>query len=82
MASKLRKLTLDKNKVKNVWELTDDKTDKVIKTFNTKAEATKGGALKKVLGEDGGSVKIKLENNKIEEERTYPDSADPRKSKG
>ncbi len=82
MASKLRKLTLDKNKAKNIWELTDDKTDKIIKTFETKSEAIKGGVLKKVLGKDGGSVKIKLENNKIEEERTYPDSADPVKSKG
>lgn len=82
MTSKLRKLTLDKNKEKNIWELTDDKTDKIIKTFTTKAEAVKGGVLKKVLGADGGSVKIKLENNKIEEERTYPDGADPKESKG
>lgn len=80
--AKLPKFTLDKNEKKDVWELTNDKTNKVIKTFETKSEATTGGILKKVLGEAGGSVKIKLENNKIQEERTYPDKADPKKSKG
>lgn len=80
--TKLIKYTLDKNKQKDVWELTNDKTDKIIKTFDTKTEATVGGVLKKVLGVEGGSVKIKLESNKIEEERTYPRSKDPRQSKG
>ncbi|MCF7843517.1 DUF2188 domain-containing protein [Candidatus Gracilibacteria bacterium] len=80
--SKLIKFTLDKNKQKNVWELTNDKTDKVIKTFDTKAEATAGGALKKAVGDEGASVKIKLENNKIQEERTFPRKDDPRESKG
>lgn len=78
----LIKYTLDKNKQKDVWELTNDKTDKVIKTFETKSEATLGGVLKKALGKDGGSVKIKLENNKFEEERTFPKSRDPKESKG
>lgn len=78
----LPKFTLDKNKQEDVWELTNDKTDKVVKTFNTKSVATTGGVLKKVLGSDGGSVKIKLENNKFEEERTYPRKADPRQSIG
>lgn len=79
--AKLPKFTLDKNKEKDVWELTNDKTDKVIKTFETKAEATAGGVLKKAIGGEG-SVKIKLENNKYEEERTYPKSADPKESRG
>lgn len=78
----LPKFTLDKNKQKDVWKLTNDKTDKVVKTFKTKSVATTGGVLKKVLGSDGGSVKIKLENNKFEEERTYPRKADPRQSIG
>lgn len=80
--AKLQKFTLDKNKEKDVWELTNDKTDKVVKTFETKAEATAGGVLKKAVGSEGGSVKIKLENNKYEEERTYPKSADPKSSRG
>lgn len=78
----LPKFTLDKNKKTNAWELTNDKTDKVIKKFDTKTEATAGGVLEKALGKEGGSVKIKLQNNKIEEERTYPGSADPVQSKG
>lgn len=78
----LPKFTLDKNKQKSVWELTNDKTDKVVKTFNTKSVATTGGVLKRVLGSDGGSVKIKLENNKFQEERTYPRKDDPRQSIG
>ena len=78
----LLKFTLDKNKQKDVWELTNDKTDKVVKTFSAKSNATAGGVIKRILGLDGGSVKIKLENNKIEEERTYPRKADPKKSKG
>lgn len=80
--ARLPKFTLDKNKEKGVWELTNDKTDKVVKTFKTKGAATAGGVLEKALGADGGSVKIKLENNKFEEERTYPGSKDPKQSKG
>ncbi len=79
---KLVKFTLDKNKQKGVWELTNDKTDKVVKTFETKAEATAGGALKKAVGNESASVKIKLENNRIQEERTFPRKDDPVKSKG
>jgi len=78
----LPKFTLDKNKQKDIWELTNDKTDKVVKTFSTKSNATTGGVLKRILGSNGGSVKIKLGNNKFEEERTYPRKADPRQSKG
>lgn len=78
----LPKFTLDKNKQKNVWELTNDKTDKVVKTFSAKSNATAGGVLKRILGSNGGSVKIKFENNKFEEERTYPRKADPRQSTG
>jgi hypothetical protein len=80
--TKLRKTTLSKNKGKSTWALTDDKTNAVIHTFRTKTIATKGGALKKQLGPEGGSVKIKKENNKIQEERTFPRSKDPKSSKG
>jgi len=34
------------------------------------------------LGNQGGSVKIKKLDGKYEEERTYPKSKDPIKSKG
>lgn len=79
---KLPKFTLEFDEKKSRWELEQDKTGKVVKTFATKEVATKGGVLRKVLGKDGGSVKIQKENGRIQEERTYPSSADPHKSKG
>ncbi len=80
--SNLKKFTLDYNEDKKGWDLTDDKTDKVIKRFDTKEEATQGGVLKEAVGKEGGSVKIQKENGKYQEERTYPKSADPKTSKG
>lgn len=82
MAKKLPKYTLSFDKKHENWKLENDKTDKVIKTFETKKEATKGGVLKRVLGREGGSVKIKKLDNKFQQERTYPDKADPKQSKG
>ncbi len=80
--AKLPKFTLEHNENRNNWRLENDKTDKIIKTFDTKAEALKGGVLKEILGKEGGSVKIQKENGKFQEERTYPKSEDPIKSKG
>ena len=79
---KLPKLTLDLNEKKGTWDLRNDKTDKLIKSFVTKEKATKGGVLEKALGDNGGSVKIHLANGKIQEERTYPGDRDPVKSEG
>lgn len=79
---KLTKYTLTKNEDKDTWDLTNDKTDKVIRRYETKEGATKGGVLEKAVGSEGGSVKIQKENGKFQEERTYPRSADPKKSKG
>jgi len=80
--SRLPKYTLTKDEKKNDWVLTNDATDRVKKRFDTKTEATAGGALQKAVGSDGGSVKIQKENGRFQEERTYPRSKDPRKSKG
>jgi hypothetical protein len=80
--AKLPKYTLEYNENKDRWDLENDKTNKVVKSFETKEVATAGGVLKKVLGKEGGSVKIQKENGKIQEERTYPRSADPKESKG
>lgn len=80
--STLPKFTLEYNEKKEQWELEQDKTGKIIEKFETKEEATKGGVLKKAVGKDGGSVKIQKENGKFQEERTYPKSKDPKKSKG
>lgn len=78
----LPKFTLTKNEKKDRWDLVQDKAGKVIKSFDTKTEATKGGVLEKALGKAGGSVKIQKEDAKFQEERTYPRSADPKSSKG
>lgn len=78
----LRKFTLDYNEEKKGWDLTNDKTNRVIKRYDTKEEATERGVLKEALGKEGGSVKIQKENGRYQEERTYPRSADPRSSKG
>jgi len=80
--AKLPKFTLEYNEKKDRWDLENDKTNKIVKSFETKGDATAGGVIKKVLGEEGGSVKIQKENGRIQEERTYPRSKDPRESKG
>ena len=79
---KLPKYTLEYEEKKERWALENDKTDKTIKTFTIKEKATAGGVLKRVLGPDGGSVKIQKLNGRFQEERTFPRSKDPRKSKG
>ena len=78
----LRKFTLIHNDRKERWDLENDRADRVVKTFETKEDATKGGVLRKVLGTDGGSVKIQKMNGRYLEERTYPSSRDPHGSKG
>jgi hypothetical protein len=79
---KLPKYTLEFDENKKRWELQNDATDKVVKTFPTKDDATKGGALRKAVGPDGGSVKIQKRTGPYQEERTYPKSRDPKKSRG
>jgi Uncharacterized protein conserved in bacteria (DUF2188) len=80
--TKLPKFTFSHNEKKGRWDLTNDATDRTVKTFPTKTEATKGGVLKKAVGKEGGSVKIQKENGRYQEERTYPRSKDPKSSKG
>jgi hypothetical protein len=80
--ARLTKFTLDKNEDKGKWELTNDVTNRVVESFGTKAQATKGGVLERAVGSDGGSVKIQKENGRFQEERTYPRSADPKRSRG
>lgn len=80
--AKLPKYTLEKNEKANRWDLVNDASNRTVKTFETKADATRGGALEKALGTAGGSVKIQKENGRIQEERTFPGAADPKKSPG
>ena len=79
--SKLPKYTLEKNEQKDAWDLRKDKSHELIRRFETKGDATKGGALKRAVGGEG-SVKIQKENGRFQEERTFPRSKDPRSSKG
>ena len=79
---RLPKYTLIHNEKKERWDLKDDATGRTRKTFEAKAEATKGGALEKALWSAGGSVKIQKLDGRYQEERTFPGSADPRSSKG
>jgi len=79
---RLPKFTLEYNERKDRWALGNDKTNRVVKTFETKENATAGGVLRKAVGKDGGSVKIQKINGRFQEERTFPSSADPHSSKG
>lgn len=79
---KLPKFTLSFNEKKRQWNLTNDKTNRTVKTFDIKADATKGGVLEKAVGKEGGSVKIQKVNGKFQEERTYPGAKDPESSEG
>lgn len=81
MAQKLPKYTLDYNKKEDSWDLTNRTTKEVVKSFDTKDDATAGGALKNAIGGEG-SVQIKKMDGTIQEERTFPRSADPKQSKG
>ena len=80
--AKLPKFTVSFNDPKSRWELKNDSTNKVVKTFQSKIEIRKGGVLEKAVGNSGGSVKIQLINGKFEEERTYPENKDPKGSVG
>jgi hypothetical protein len=68
--------------VKNheLWEL-KPQGGSALKTFKTKAEAV-AAARDIITKRGGGSVKIHRENGTIEEERTYPKSSDPSRTKG
>lgn len=79
--AKLPKFTVSKRD-DGKWALTKDGADRATKLFDTKADATKGGALRAAVGRGGGSVKIQKMNGEYQEERTYPDSADPPDSPG
>lgn len=73
---------LTRDKQRGGWQLEKAGSDRARARFETKADALKGGALKAAIGKDGGSVKIHKQNGRIQTERTYPRSRDPKSSKG
>ena len=80
--AKLPKYTLGYDAKKEDWALKQDGADRAKKRFVRKSDATIGGVLEGILGNAGGAVKIKKQNGRIQEERTYPRSADPKRSPG
>lgn len=66
---------------KDDWALRNAQ-GRTVRRFETKSDATAGGALKDAVGGGGGSVRIHKENGAIQEERTFPRSRDPKKSPG
>lgn len=62
------------------WALTKQDAERASKTAATKAEITKLAS--EFLAGKTASLKIHKEDGTIQEERTFPRSADPTKSKG
>jgi hypothetical protein len=78
--AKLPRYDLVHNKQTAEWDLKNSQ-GRVVKSFDNKADATKGGALEKAVNGEG-SVRIHKRTGPIQEERTFPRSRDPRGSKG
>ena len=75
--AKLRRFSLSYNDKNRKWELKREGSGDVIRRFKTKADAIKGGVLERAV-KKLGSVRIRKRDGKIQEERTYPRSMDPR----
>ena len=64
------------------WKLKKEGGKKATKTFTTKKEAVSEGTKFMRGRREAGSLKIHKQNGEIQEERTYPGSADPASSPG
>jgi hypothetical protein len=78
----LPRYTLSKDERNDNWKLTQDLSNRVVRRFDTKDDATAGGSLRGALGTNGGSVRIQKTNGVFQEERTFPKSRDPKRSPG
>jgi Uncharacterized protein conserved in bacteria (DUF2188) len=78
----LRTLTLGYNENRRRWDLTDDVSNRAIQSFATKRGATQKGTFDRMFRTKPASVKIETQHGRIQEERTYPRSRDPLRSKG
>ena len=78
----LDKFHLTHDKKADNWRLEPEGGGRAKALFDTKSEATKGGALADALGKGGGSVRIHKVDGVIQEERTFPRSKDPKGSPG
>lgn len=62
------------------WKLTRQGAERAALTSDTKEDALKKSM--EFMRDHGGSMRIHKESGRIQEERTYPRSSDPRKSPG
>ena len=80
--ARLPKYTLTHDEKKDDWVLKEDGVARAKRRFETKSDATKGGALRDAVGGAGGSAKIQKKSGQYQEERTYPRGRDPKRSPG
>ena len=66
-----RRLTLTYNVQDDTWELRDERTNRLIKSYLTKEAATRRGVLERELGRGGGSVVVRKKGGVFEEERRF-----------
>ena len=66
-----RKYTLRFEASREKWILKNDASEKVLKVFDTKEDATRAGALRKALGREGGTVTVRTRTGVFEEERNF-----------
>jgi len=66
-----RKFSLRYDSSRDKWILKNDISEKTVKIFATKEDATRAGALRKALGPQGGTVLVRKLNGVLEEERTF-----------
>jgi len=71
-----RKYTVRFDDSREKWILKHDGTEKVLKVFDTKEDATRAGVLRKALGREGGTVIVRTRTGAFEEERNFPRSTD------
>ena len=71
-----RKYTLRFDTSREKWILKNDASEKVLKVFDTKENASRAGVLRKALGREGGTVTLRTRTGVFEEERTFPRSTD------
>ena len=66
-----RRFSLTLNEETNKWVLKNEQTNRVIRIFRTKTEATSKGMLEKALGKGGGAVVVRKKGGVFEEERRF-----------
>ncbi len=71
-----RKYTLRFDASREKWILKHDVSEKVLKVFDNKEDATRAGVLRKALGREGGTVTLRTRTGVFDEERNFPRSTD------